>query len=48
MSYEPARLHMLLADPILADAVWELWNAGVITNDVAAYAWTTLAAGVGD
>jgi len=26
----------LLVDPILADQVWKLWNAGVITDDLAA------------
>ena len=29
----------LLADPILADTVWELWNTGVITDELAAWAW---------
>ena len=38
----------LLADPDLADTVWELWNTGVITNEVAAYTWTILAASMGD
>ena len=33
----------LLADPDLADQVWELWNAGVITDDLAAQLWVTLA-----
>ena len=33
----------LLADPDLADQVWELWNAGVITDGVAAMAWLILA-----
>lgn len=23
----------------LADQVWELWNGGVITDDLAAWAW---------
>jgi len=26
-------------DEDLADQVWELWNAGVITDEVAAIAW---------
>ena len=32
------RLYMevLLVDEDLADQVWELWNAGVITDDLAA------------
>ena len=33
----------LLADPDLADQVWELWNAGVITDELAALAWWLLA-----
>ena len=33
----------LLNDPDLADQVWELWNAGVITDDLAARAWSILA-----
>ena len=33
----------LLANPRLADQVWELWNAGVITDDLAAWAWGILA-----
>lgn len=32
----------LLADEILADQVWELWNAGVITDEIAAWAWVIL------
>jgi hypothetical protein len=37
----------LLADPERADQVWELWNAGVITDGMAAWAWRMLAT-VGD
>jgi hypothetical protein len=33
----------LLADEYLADQVWELWNAGVIADEVAAWAWGILA-----
>ena len=33
----------LLADEVLADQVWELWNAGVITDEMAAWAWGILA-----
>ena len=29
----------LLADLDQADRVWQLWNAGVITDDLAAWAW---------
>lgn len=37
-------IEALLADEHLADEVWELWDAGIITNGVAAWAWVTLAA----
>ena len=30
-------------DMDLADQVWELWHAGVITDDLAAWAWCILA-----
>ena len=33
----------LLVDEELADQVWELWNAGVITDDLAAAWWCILA-----
>jgi len=33
----------LLVDPDLADQVWELWNAGAITDNLAALAWNILA-----
>lgn len=33
----------LLADEDLADSVWELWFAGVIADDLAAWAWGILA-----
>ena len=29
----------LLVDSVLADEVWELWDEGVITDGVAAWAW---------
>ncbi len=29
----------LLVDEDLADQVWELWNVGVIPDDLAAHAW---------
>ena len=34
----------LLADPERADQVWELWNAGVITDGLAAWAWSGMSA----
>ena len=36
-------IEALLDDEELADQVWELWNAGVITDDLAAWAWCILA-----
>lgn len=33
-----------LVDESLADQVWELWNAGAITDDLAAWAWGILVA----
>ena len=33
----------LLADEDLADRVWALWDAGVITDDMAAWAWLIVA-----
>ena len=35
-------IEALLVDESLADQVWELWNAGVITDEVAAWAWCIL------
>ena len=32
----------ILVDSILADEVWELWNAGAITDEMAAWAWCIL------
>jgi len=37
-------IEALLTDAALADEVWELWGAGVITDGLAAYAWYILAA----
>ena len=34
----------LLVDEDLADQVWELWNVGVIDDELAAIAWMLLAA----
>ena len=36
-------IEALLADEDLADQVWELWDAGVITDDLAMWAWCILA-----
>ena len=33
----------LLVDEDLADQVWEMWDAGVITDEMAAWAWCILA-----
>ena len=40
-----ARLYVeaLLLDPVLADQVWDLWNAGAISDELAALAWWRLA-----
>jgi hypothetical protein len=32
-------IEALLADKALADEVWHLWDAGEITDDMAAWAW---------
>ncbi len=37
----------LLVDEELADLVWEAWSTGVITDELAATAWSTIAT-VGD
>ena len=37
-------IEALLADPDLADEVWELRNGGVITDGLAVSAWFMLAA----
>ena len=34
----------LLVDEELADQVWEAWDKGVITDEVAAWVWCILAA----
>lgn len=41
--FERLYVEALLADPILADQVWELWDAGVITDEMASRAWCILA-----
>jgi hypothetical protein len=33
----------IIADPDLADQVWELWYAGEITDDLASWAWWIIA-----
>lgn len=32
----------LLADEVIADEVWDLWGAGAITDDIAAWAWSLI------
>ena len=32
----------LLADEDVADKVWELWNAGLISDELAAMAWLAI------
>ena len=36
-------IEALLADEDMADQVWGLWNAGVITDDLAGMAWFIVA-----
>ena len=36
-------IEALLADPVLADQVWELWDAEEIQDEIAALAWCILA-----
>ncbi len=43
-----AYIEALLVDEELADQVWEAWNIGIITDDFAVLAWSTLAATGGD
>ena len=35
-------IEALLVDENLADQVWEMWNAGIITDGLAAWAWWCL------
>lgn len=42
MTLDDPYIQALLIDPDLADQVWELWNAGVITDEVAEWAWAIL------
>ena len=41
-------IEALLVDEPLADEVWALWDAGVITDYMAALAWATLADSEGE
>lgn len=36
-------IEALLIDQELADQVWEFWNVGIISSDLAAAAWCILA-----
>ena len=36
-------IEALLVDSVLADLVWEAWDAGVIDNELAEFAWLLLA-----
>ena len=36
-------IEALLVDEDLADQVWDLWNVGEISEDLAAWAWCILA-----
>ncbi len=42
-----AYIEALLVDEGLADLVWEAWNIGIITDDLAAMVWAILAIRVG-
>ena len=33
----------LLVDSVSADQIWELWNAGLISDDLATLAWLVIA-----
>ena len=39
-------IEALLVDEELADQVWEDWNAGAISDAVAAWTWWTIAASI--
>lgn len=41
-------IEALLVDKEAADMAWEAWNAGLIPDDLAAWAWCILAATGGD
>ncbi len=40
-------IEAILTDSKLADEVWELWDVGVITDEMAAWAWAILAVRIG-
>ncbi len=42
-----AYIEPLLGDEELADLVWEAWDTGLITDDLAAMVWAILAIRVG-
>jgi len=42
-----AYIEALLVNEELADLVWEAWDVGIITDDLAAYVWAILATQVG-
>jgi len=42
-----AYIEALLVDEEMADLVWEAWNIGIITDDLAAMVWAILAIRVG-
>ncbi len=42
-----AYIEALLVDEELADWVWEAWNIGIITDDLATMVWAILAIRVG-
>ena len=39
-------IEALLVDESLADQVWELWNVGLIPNELAAQVWYILATSI--
>ena len=36
-------IEALLDDEELADQIWEVWDAGIITDELAAWAWLLIA-----
>ena len=41
--FTEAYIEALLVDEDLADQVWELWDAGIVTDELAGIAWHILA-----
>ena len=35
-------IEAILVDPVQADRVWELWDARLIPDDLAAWAWWSI------